>query len=296
MLFTGYYIGNEIYRRVCVNGNGGFTSRFGSRYTLRVCSRRACLDLNDIYRVFVYRSSRSLPHLPDIRPLTVPLNGQRRDLRTGLADPADGSLDHLPAPWTLGWSSAMAVPAAAFDALGGFCEDFRFKGSEDLELCYRLWRTGASFGLVSGAEVLHLPHRRDRGREEALDRLQEREMLAMHPTPEMEALCAFDGANANPMLELLARVDRDAVAGLDRPVPAGARGALRLPRDVAAAPRASGRAAVGGGAAGGRNRVPAPRPARARPRRLARGAPRRARRPLLGAVFPAAAVVVRFRG
>lgn len=154
------------------------------------------------------------------------------DLRTELAEPESGSLDHLPAPWTLGWSSAMAVPAAAFRAQGGFRESFAFKGSEDLDLSYRLWRAGAPFGLVPGAPVLHLPHPRDRRREEALDRLQEREMLALHPTPEMEALCAFDGANANPMLGLLSRVDRRAVEGLARPMPPDARRALALPGHV----------------------------------------------------------------
>ncbi len=59
--------------------------------------------------------------------------------------------------------------------------------------------------------VFHLPHKRDRDKEERTDRLQERQMLNMYPTRQMEALCAFDGAHANAMIECLQTIDREAV-------------------------------------------------------------------------------------
>jgi hypothetical protein len=134
------------------------------------------------------------------------------DVRCQRLDRGATSLDHLPAPWAVAWSSALVVPRSQLSAIG-FCEEFDGKGSEDLELAYRLWRDGARFSMLR-TPLLHLPHHRDRTREEVCDRQHERRMLAMHPTREVEALCAFDGANANAMLPLLSIIDEEAVASL----------------------------------------------------------------------------------
>lgn len=128
------------------------------------------------------------------------------DLRIGQASKTDGSLDHLYAPWVFCWSSAMALSRELLTGVGGF-SPFSGKGSEDLELGYQLHAFGSSFKMVLDTYALHLPHTRNRDNEEQIDRVQEREMLKRYPTRQMEALCAFDGANANPMLELLEGID-----------------------------------------------------------------------------------------
>ncbi len=133
------------------------------------------------------------------------------DLRIVQANKADGSLDHLDAPWVFCWSSAMALSRELLALVGGFSPSFSGKGSEDLELGYQLHAFGASFRMVLDTYALHLPHARNRDTEEQIDRLQEREMLKRYPTRQMEALCAFDGANANPMLELLEGIDSQIV-------------------------------------------------------------------------------------
>lgn len=124
-----------------------------------------------------------------------------------VSDREFGSFDTLPAPWTLGWSSAFAASSQKLREVGGFCELFNQKGSEDLELSYRLFRLGLSFSMLCQESVLHMPHDRDRVNEEQRDRDHEFKMLQMYPTAEMEALCSFDGFHANPMLSILARVD-----------------------------------------------------------------------------------------
>lgn len=132
---------------------------------------------------------------------------QLKDLRIDFADKITGSLDHLPAPWVFCWSSAMALEKSLITRVNGFNSAFRHKGSEDLELGYRLFNAGAHFKIMLDTYALHLPHKRNRDAEENNDRLHEREMLRLHPSREMEALCAFDGAHTNPMLDLLGRVD-----------------------------------------------------------------------------------------
>jgi hypothetical protein len=127
-----------------------------------------------------------------------------RDCRVPFADPATGSLDHLTAPWVFCWSSALALSRNLLEDVGGFAEDFEVKGSEDIELGIRLAKAGASFRLAIESYVFHIPHDRDRTLEESQDFDHALRLLAMYPTIEVEALCAFDPENANPMLELLA--------------------------------------------------------------------------------------------
>jgi GT2 family glycosyltransferase len=136
------------------------------------------------------------------------------DLRIGFANKADGSFDHLPAPWVFCWSSAMAISRELMAVVGGFSPLFAGKGSEDLELGYQLHTFGASFKMSLETHALHLPHARNRNSEERTDRLHEREMLKQHPTPQVEILCAFDGAHANPMLELLEGINADTLSRL----------------------------------------------------------------------------------
>lgn len=135
-------------------------------------------------------------------------SGQARlqDLRIGFADPETGSLDHLPAPWVFCWSSALVVARDLAERVGGFAEYLEGKGSEDIEFGLRLAKAGARFSLLSDSYVFHLPHERDRNLEELQDHTHERRLLNAHPTLEVEALCAFDCVNANPMLDLLGAV------------------------------------------------------------------------------------------
>lgn len=67
----------------------------------------------------------------------------------------------LPCPWTLGWSCALSAPWALLERAGLFDESLKGWGSEDIDLCYRLHRSGASFTSPRDGMVLHLPHPRD---------------------------------------------------------------------------------------------------------------------------------------
>lgn len=121
----------------------------------------------------------------------------------GVAD-VRSPLHDLAAPWVYFWTTAALVSRDLLLALGGFDEELGGKGSEDIELGYRLHGAGSRFGLVKTAPVLHLPHPRDRAAEEEMDRLHERRMLAKHRSVAMEMLCAFDAGNMEEALRRLA--------------------------------------------------------------------------------------------
>jgi glycosyltransferase involved in cell wall biosynthesis len=135
------------------------------------------------------------------------LQPRLNDLRLQWSDGETGSLNHLPAPWVFCWSSALAAEKTLIEKVGGFIGEFFYKGSEDLDLGYRLHLEGTQFKLMTDTYVFHMPHVRNRDYEELTDRLHEREMLKRYVSPEMEALCAFDGAHANQMLRLLSEIN-----------------------------------------------------------------------------------------
>jgi GT2 family glycosyltransferase len=124
------------------------------------------------------------------------------DLRIPFANPKTRTFNHLPAAWVFCWSSALAARRSLIDQVGGFAESFENKGSEDIELGIRLSNAGATFTLLD-SYAFHLPHNRDRTREESHDLAHALGILAEHTNIAVEAFCAFDCVNANPMLKIL---------------------------------------------------------------------------------------------
>nr|MDT0659795.1 glycosyltransferase [Micromonospora sp. DSM 115978] len=64
-------------------------------------------------------------------------------------------------PEELFWSSNCSVPAVDFWAVGGFDEDFRGWGLDDVDLGYRLTRNGTAIQLSLNAWAIESPHDRD---------------------------------------------------------------------------------------------------------------------------------------
>jgi glycosyltransferase involved in cell wall biosynthesis len=116
------------------------------------------------------------------------------------------TLDRLPAPWTLAWTTALSLHRALAVQVGGFDADFLGWGMEDTEFGYRLHRQGASFTVAREAPVVHLPHAPLSTREEKRKSNTENalRMHRKHRTRESE-LCRFiSGPNLN---QLMARFD-----------------------------------------------------------------------------------------
>ncbi|WP_329171562.1 glycosyltransferase family 2 protein [Streptomyces sp. NBC_01477] len=94
-------------------------------------------------------------------------------------------------PWQWFWSVNCSVTVAAFEAVGGFDEDFRSWGGEDLDLGYRLHARGAEFVVSRDAWALDTPHERS-VKEDLESNADNILMLARkHPEPVTELLWAW---------------------------------------------------------------------------------------------------------
>lgn len=65
-------------------------------------------------------------------------------------------------PWALVFSCNLAVPTATLRELGGFDEEFKGWGYEDIELGYRLYEAGVKIVVNSKLEVMHQGHPKSR--------------------------------------------------------------------------------------------------------------------------------------
>ncbi|MEU4244937.1 glycosyltransferase [Actinoplanes sp. NPDC026619] len=94
-------------------------------------------------------------------------------------------------PWQFFWSVNCSVPAADFHAAGGFDEDFRSWGGEDLELGFRLFRRGLEFQIGYEAWAVDTPHPRATTADIDTNRGNILTFLYKHPEPIVELLWAW---------------------------------------------------------------------------------------------------------
>lgn len=64
----------------------------------------------------------------------------------------------LPAPWLVWWTCNVSAPTERLRAVGGFDENYRQWGAEDVDLGYRLHRAGCRFTVNRDACAIHAPH------------------------------------------------------------------------------------------------------------------------------------------
>lgn len=100
-------------------------------------------------------------------------------------------LSRIPLAWQLFWSLNCSVPAADFHAVGGFDEDFRSWGGEDIELGLRLERRGLTFEVSREAWAVDTPHPREKAVDSGANRSNVLTILHKHPEPMTELLWAW---------------------------------------------------------------------------------------------------------
>jgi glycosyltransferase involved in cell wall biosynthesis len=83
------------------------------------------------------------------------------DLRHRELAACDFDLGRLAAPWMHAWTLNLSLRTADFRAVGGFDEDYRSWGGEDLELGYRLHDHGLPLTFSRQAWALEFPHERE---------------------------------------------------------------------------------------------------------------------------------------
>jgi glycosyltransferase involved in cell wall biosynthesis len=95
---------------------------------------------------------------PDASIELLRATGRWPDIRESLYARRADDLAGLPAPWILFWTCNVSVPTERLRAVGGFDENFRSWGGEDIDLGYRLHLDGLRFLLNRSASSLHYPH------------------------------------------------------------------------------------------------------------------------------------------
>ncbi|MDG4792789.1 glycosyltransferase [Micromonospora sp. WMMD1082] len=83
-----------------------------------------------------------------------------RDIRELFYDRYGEDLTRIPAPWQIFWTGNVSAQTTQLRAVGGFDEQFRTWGGEDLDLGYRLHLNGATFIFNRQAKAVHIPHER----------------------------------------------------------------------------------------------------------------------------------------
>jgi GT2 family glycosyltransferase len=113
-----------------------------------------------------------------------------RDRRHQSLEPVDFDAGRLAAPWWIFWSLNISVTRTVFQASGGFDEDFRGWGLEDVELGYRLARQDVAIVASRAAWAVDVPH--DRSPQDNAESVLRNaaHFLERHPEPVPEMLWA----------------------------------------------------------------------------------------------------------
>jgi GT2 family glycosyltransferase len=103
----------------------------------------------------------------------------------------DFDLSRRAVPWLMFWSTNISMPAADFAAVGGFDEDFRSWGAEDLELGFKLAQRGLELVYDRNAWAVETPHERDHVANVASNQRNALLFLTKHREPAAEVLWAM---------------------------------------------------------------------------------------------------------
>ncbi len=131
---------------------------------------------------------------PDAVLALVADSGRWADVRESFYAKYADDFAALPAPWIVYWTCNVSAPTDRLRAVGGFDEQIRSWGGEDLELAYRLHLDGVRFELNRAASSLHYPHGSSLAVSMAGARAVHRYVADKHGTPVLRMLPMLGGA------------------------------------------------------------------------------------------------------
>ena len=120
--------------------------------------------------------------------------GRWLDVREAFYAKHGDDFDRLPAPWIVYWTCNVSAPTARLRAVGGFDEQIRSWGGEDIDLGYRLHLDGVRFLVNRSASSIHYPHGSDLSASMAQARGVHRYLAQKHGTPVSKLLPLMGGA------------------------------------------------------------------------------------------------------
>ena len=120
--------------------------------------------------------------------------GRWADVREAFYAKHGDDFDGLPAPWIVYWTCNVSAPTDRLRAVGGFDEQIRSWGGEDIDLGYRLYLDGARFLVNRSAASIHYPHGSNLAASMAQARAVHRYLAQKHGTPVARLLPMLGGA------------------------------------------------------------------------------------------------------
>ncbi len=120
--------------------------------------------------------------------------GRWADVRDPFYARLADDLARLPAPWIVYWTCNVSAPTDRVRAVGGFDEQIRSWGGEDIDLGYRLHLDGVRFTLNRSASSIHYPHGSDLAASMVQARAVHRYLAQKHGTPVAKLLPSLGGA------------------------------------------------------------------------------------------------------
>ena len=120
--------------------------------------------------------------------------GRWADVRDPFYAKYGDDFDRLPAPWIVYWTCNVSAPTDRLRAVGGFDEQIRSWGGEDIDLAYRLHLDGVGFTLNRSTSSIHYPHGSDLAASMVQARAVHRYLAQKHGTPVSKLLPLLGGA------------------------------------------------------------------------------------------------------
>lgn len=112
--------------------------------------------------------------------------GRIPDEREAYYAPVRDDLMQLPWPWAVFWSGNISVSRTALQRAGGFDRRFVGWGIEDIEVGYRLVKSGYPLALSRAAWAVHVPHEVDEEKRMREQAANARAFLRKYPSIENE--------------------------------------------------------------------------------------------------------------
>ncbi|HEV2638943.1 MAG TPA: glycosyltransferase [Actinocrinis sp.] len=98
--------------------------------------------------------------------------------------------DKIQVPWLYAWTLNLSVRRADFWKVGGFDEDYKGWGVEDVDLAYRMFTKGYRLTLSRKAWAIETPHDRDHAGNSVSGLRNIQRFYHKHPTLTVEMYCA----------------------------------------------------------------------------------------------------------
>lgn len=139
------------------------SKRFVYQHCLSHGAKNACAVIGNVYAFTALTDDTYLLNLLDLDNIDKSIASLKKeekyiDVRCASYRNFDFRIENAPAPYFYFWTSNVSVRKQDLLEVGGFDENFRTWGMEDVDLGFKLYKNNICFTLNLDAEAIHYPH------------------------------------------------------------------------------------------------------------------------------------------